>query len=73
MRRGALAAVKETIMATTPDQHPDSPGDGPLDDVERPTPAGDNGRENIEDTPGTDGGTSGTGGTNHRADRDITS
>ena len=60
-------------MATTPDANPDSFPTGPSSDPERVSPADDNGRESIEDTPGDDGGTSGTGGTNHRQDRDITS
>lgn len=69
-------------MATTPDAHPDSPVSGAPDEIEQvSTP--DRDREAVEDdaaadeavmdSPGSDGGTSGTGGTNHRSDRDITS
>ena len=60
-------------MASTPDANPDSIPPGVSDDPERVTPLGAPGRESIEDMPGDDGGTSGTGGTNHRGDRDITS
>lgn len=61
-------------MASQPDAHPDSPGEGtPADTPEQVRPGGDAGRDTVEDSPGTDGGTSGTGGTNHRVDRDITS
>jgi hypothetical protein len=48
-------------MASAPDQDPDSIPDGPDEDIERPgqsTPARGPG---VEDTPGTDGGTAGTG------------
>ena len=58
-------------MASTPDSNPDSPPPEQSDDVEKvSTPPGS---RDLEDSPGTDGGTSGTGGTNHRTDRDITS
>jgi hypothetical protein len=60
-------------MATHPDANPDSLPPSRSDDVEQVTPLGTPGRESVEDTPGTDGGTSGTGGTNHRGDTDITS
>ena len=60
-------------MASTPDANPDSIPGSVSDDPERVSPGGSPGRESVEDTPGTDGGTSGTGGTNHRTDRDITS
>jgi hypothetical protein len=60
-------------MATTPDPHPDSAPPSRSDNPEQVSPAGDQGRESVEDTPGSDGGTAGTGGTNHRDDRDITS
>ena len=60
-------------MATTPDPNPDSLPEGPSDSPEQVSPPPDGGRESVEDTPGTEGGTSGTGGTNHRSDRDITS
>ena len=60
-------------MASTPDTHPDSLPSGPSDDPERVTPAREPGRESVEDTPGTDGGTAGTGGTLHRQDHDVTS
>ncbi|WP_174273785.1 hypothetical protein [Sphingomonas bacterium] len=60
-------------MASHPDAHPDSTPPRRSDDVERVSPDGGTDRESVEDTPGTDGGTSGTGGTNHRGDRDITS
>ncbi len=61
------------MASSPPDSHPDSDASGPADDVERPSPDDDHGRAGVEDTPGTDGGTSGTGGTNHRIDRDVTS
>ena len=61
------------MASSPPDSHPDSIPSGPSDDIERPSPGGDEGGTGVEDTPGTDGGTAGTGGTNHRADRDITS
>ena len=60
-------------MASHPDANPDSLPPIEADDVEQVSPAGDPGRESVEDSAGTDGGTSGTGGTNHRQDRDITS
>lgn len=68
-------------MASRPDENPDSPPTGPSEDVEQVSPPDDNRRESVEDvltdsepdSPGMDGGTSGTGGTNHRTDRDITS
>ncbi|UAK24317.1 hypothetical protein [Sphingomonas nostoxanthinifaciens] len=60
-------------MASTPDAHPDSVPPRPSDSPEQVSSGGEPARENIEDTPGTDGGTAGTGGTNHRGDRDITS
>ena len=65
-------------MASHPDAHPDSIPSGPSDDPERVSPDGDPGRETVEEPspmedPGSDGGTSGTGGTNHPQDRDITS
>lgn len=64
-------------MASTPDANPDSIPGGPSESPEQVTPADDHGRESVEDTPadtaGSDGGTSGTGGTNHHQDRDITS
>lgn len=60
-------------MASHPDDHPDSIPDGATSSPEQVSPGGGDGRESIEDTPGDDGGTSGTGGTNHRQDRDITS
>jgi hypothetical protein len=60
-------------MASTPDPHPDSIPGGPSESPEQVSPADDHGRESVEDTPGTDGGTSGTGGTNHHQDRDVTS
>ena len=49
-------------MASSPDQDPDSIPAGPEGDVERisestPVPQ----REGVEDSPGTDGGTAGTG------------
>ncbi|NIJ08970.1 hypothetical protein FHS31_002600 [Sphingomonas vulcanisoli] len=59
-------------MASTPDAHPDSAPPAESDDVETVSTEGTP-RESIEDSAGTDGGTSGTGGTNHRGDRDITS
>ena len=49
-------------MASTPDQNPDSMPSGTDEDVERiseSTPAPR--REGVEDSPGTDGGTAGTG------------
>ncbi len=60
-------------MASHPDAHPDSRPPSQSEDVEQVSPSPDGERESIEDSPGTDGGTSGTGGTNHRSDRDITS
>lgn len=60
-------------MVSHPDAHPDSTSPAPSEDVERVVPASDDGRDSVEDTPGSDGGTSGTGGTNHRQDTDITS
>ncbi len=47
-------------MASAPDQSPDSMPDGPDDDVDHlseSVPA----REGVEDSPGMDGGTAGTG------------
>ncbi len=66
-------------MATTPDANPDSIPTGQPDDVEQVSPAGDRRDgdaetpDSVPDSPGTDGGTSGTGGTNHRQDHDVTS
>ena len=69
-------------MATTPDSHPDSDPSGPSTDVEHVSPTEEPGRDSVEDvpaehaaddSPGTEGGTSGTGGTNHRQDSDVTS
>lgn len=60
-------------MASTPDRNPDSIPDAPDGDVEQVGSESVPAREGVEDTPGTDGGTAGTGGTNHRGDRDITS
>lgn len=60
-------------MASHPDTNPDSAPTGPSRDVEQVSPTPSAGRESVEDTPGDDGGTSGTGGTNRRQDRDITS
>jgi hypothetical protein len=41
-------------MATTPDPNRDSPPAGPSDSPEQVSPAGDGGRESVEDSPGTD-------------------
>ena len=61
-------------MASRPDDHPDSIPGGPSETPEQVSPdGGGTDRESVEDSPGTEGGTSGTGGTNHRVDRDITS
>ena len=74
------------MASAPPDSHPDSNPDGPSTDVEQVSPARSS-RESVEDpTPGNPdetaappddaglpGGTAGTGGTNHRQDRDITS
>ena len=60
-------------MASHPDANPDSIPGGPAESPEQVSPASEPGRESVEDSPGTDGGTAGTGGTNHRQDRDITS
>lgn len=59
-------------MASKTDAHPDSAPPRDSDDVENVSPT-EKLRPPIVDTPGSDGGTSGTGGTNHRGDRDITS
>ena len=48
-------------MASTPDQNPDSNPTGPSEDVERVSSSSTPARESVEDTPGTDGGTAGTG------------
>jgi len=49
-------------MASTPDQNPDSiPLDDDRGDIEHVSPASEPGRTSVEDTPGTDGGTAGTG------------
>ena len=50
-------------MASTPDQNPDTMPSDTDDDIERPgqsTPAPERG-PGIEDSPGMDGGTAGTG------------
>jgi len=69
-------------MASTPDAHPDSIPTGPSDSPEQVSPPGRGGHEDVEgvpddisdtDTPGMDGGTAGTGGTNPNQDYDITS
>jgi hypothetical protein len=60
-------------MASHPDTNPDSLPEGPSTDVEQVSSISEPGRESVEDTPGADGGTAGTGGTNHRVDSDITS
>ena len=65
-------------MASTPDPHPDSIQNGPDSTPDDFTPAGEPGRENVEEPspmedPGSDGGTGGTGGTNHPQDHDVTS
>ena len=57
-------------MASHPDANPDSTPAGAPDAIEQVTPAPNGGRDSVEDTPGSDGGTSGT---NHRQDRDVTS
>ncbi|SFR82765.1 hypothetical protein [Sphingomonas jatrophae] len=66
-------------MASTPDNHPDSLPPERSDDIERVSPGGDDGRTSVEDTsgdgnsvdsPGTYGGTAGTGGVN-KAQEDL--
>ena len=49
-------------MASHPDANPDSDPSGPSDSPERVTPAGDPGRENIEDSPADFGDIAGKGG-----------
>jgi hypothetical protein len=49
-------------VASTPDPHPDSFPGGPSDSPEQVSPQSEPGRESVEDTPGSDGGTAGTGG-----------
>ena len=49
-------------MASTPDAHPDSVPTGEPDAIEQVSPSDERERENVEDTAGTDGGTTGTGG-----------
>ena len=48
-------------MASTPDQNPDSIQHAPSEDVEQVSSTSTPGREGVEDSPGTDGGTAGTG------------
>lgn len=69
-------------MASTPDSNPDSPPSREPGDIEQVSPPsrdrdgvedGEAADGDVVDSPGTEGGTSGTGGTNHRVDRDITS
>jgi hypothetical protein len=69
------------MMASIPEQNPDSPPVGPDDapdqiqpggPAERGDPAPDEGHSPLED-PGSDGGTAGTGGTTGPQDHDVTS
>lgn len=48
-------------MASTPDQNPDSIPDGPDENIENPGQSSPMRGPGVEDSPGTDGGTAGTG------------
>jgi len=58
-------------MANQPDAHPDSTPDGTSDSAEQVRPDKDEGRTNVEDSPGDFAGTAGTGGENKVQDQSF--
>ena len=58
-------------MANQPDAHPDSDPSGPSDSPEQVSPDNQDGRTNVEDSPGDFAGTAGTGGENKVQDQSF--
>jgi len=58
-------------MASHPDAHPDSDPSGSTDSAEQVNPEEENGRTDVEDSPGDFAGTAGTGGENKVQDQSF--